>query len=159
MNWSQFKQSAPDLASLAEERFQRHGLVLVGTLRRDGWPRISQVEPLIVDGALYLGMSYRSRKALDLLRDSRITVQTIVTNKDGTEGEVKLYGRAEDVQSPEVKRTYLEAVRRELGYELSADEEFHLFAVDVSSAAYVAIEDGEQKVRVWPEVESTPATD
>ena len=99
MNWSQFKQSAPDLASLAEERFQRHGLVLIGTLRRNGWPRISPVEPLVVEGVLYLGMTYRSHKALDLLSDPRITVQTIVSNKDGTEGEVKLYGRAEDVQS------------------------------------------------------------
>ena len=107
MNWSQFKQSAPDLASLAEERFQRHGLVLIGTLRRNGWPRISPVEPLIVEGVLYLGMTYRSHKALDLLSDPRITVQTIVTNKDGTEGEVKLYGRAEDVQSAETRRTYL----------------------------------------------------
>ena len=98
MNWSQFKQSAPDLASLAEERFQRHGLVLIGTLRRNGWPRISPVEPLVVEGVLYLGMTYRSHKALDLLSDPRITVQTIVSNKDGTEGEVKLYGRAEDVR-------------------------------------------------------------
>ena len=150
MNWEQFKQSAPDMASLAEERFQRHGLVLIGTLRNDGWPRISPVEPLIVEGVLYLGMSYRSRKALDLLRDPRITVQTIITNKDGTEGEIKLYGHAEDVQSPEIKRTYLEAVRRELGYELSTDEPFHLFAVNVESAAYVVIEGGEQNVRVWP---------
>ena len=131
MNWAEFKQSAPELAGLTEERFRRHGLVLVGTLRQDGWPRISPVEPLVVHGVLYLGMSHRSRKALDLLRDSRVTVQSIVTNKDGTEGEVKLYGRAEDVQSPETRRVYLEAVRRELGYELAADEEFHLFAVDV----------------------------
>ena len=150
MNWSQFKQSAPDLASLAEERFQRHGLVLIGTLRRNGWPRISPVEPLVVEGVLYLGMTYRSHKALDLLSDPRITVQTIVSNKDGTEGEVKLYGRAEDVQSAETRRTYLEAVRREMGYELPDGEEFHLFAVDIESAAYVVIEDGEQKVRVWP---------
>ena len=150
MNWEQFKQSAPDLAALAEERFQRHGLVLIGTLRKDGWPRVSPVEPLIVEGVLYLGMSHRSRKALDLLRDPRITVQTIIANKDGTEGEVKLYGHAEDVQSLEIKRTYLEAVRRELGYELSADEPFHLFAVNVESAAYVVIEGGEQRVRVWP---------
>lgn len=150
MNWEQFKQSAPDMASLAEERFQRHGLVLAGTLRNDGWPRISPVEPLIVEGVLYLGMSYRSRKALDLLRDPRITVQTIITNKDGTEGEVKLYGHAEDVQSLETKHTYLEAVRRELGYEISTDEPFHLFAVDVESAAYVVIEGAEQRVRVWP---------
>ncbi len=150
MNWSQFKQSALDLASLAEERFQRHGFVLIGTLRRNGWPRISPVEPLIVDGVLYLGMSWRSRKALDLLRDPRITVQTIVSNKDGTEGEVKMYGRAEDVQSPETRRTFLEAVRREMGYDLSEGEELHLFAVDVQSAAYVVIEGGEQRVKVWP---------
>ena len=150
MNWTQFKQSAPDIAGLAEERFQRHGLVLVGTLRRDGWPRISPVEPLIVDGVLYLGMSWHSRKALDLLRDQRISVQTIVSNKDGTEGEVKLYGRAEDVQSAETRRMYLESVRRELGYELPDGEEFHLFAVDIESAVYVVIEDGEQRVKVWP---------
>lgn len=149
MTWEQFQRSAHDLAALAEERFQRHGLVLVGTLRQDGWPRISPVEPLIVDGVLYLGMSYRSRKALDLLRDPRITVQTIVTNKDGTEGEIKLYGRAEDVQSLDVRRAYLDAVRRELGYELSPDQDFQLFAVDIDSAAYLVIEGEEQKVRVW----------
>ena len=149
MDWAQFKESSHDLAALAEERFQRHGLVLIGTLRHNGWPRISPVEPLIVDGVLYLGMSHRSRKALDLLHDPRITVQTIISNKDGTEGEVKLYGRAEDVQSPEIRRTYLEAVHRELGYELSADEPFHLFAVDVESAAYVVIEGEKQRVRVW----------
>ena len=87
---------------------------------------------------------------MDLLRDQRISVQTIVSNKDGTEGEVKLYGRAEDVQSAETRRVYLEAVRREMGYELPDGEEFHLFAVDIESAAYVVIADGEQKVRVWP---------
>ena len=157
MDWANFKHSAPELAALAGERFQRHGFVLVGTLRRNGWPRISPVEPLIVEGVLYLGMSYRSRKALDLLRDPRITVQTVVINKDGSEGDIKLYGHAEDVQSPETRRTYLEAVQRELGYELSADEPFHLFAVDVESAAYVVIEDGEQKVRVWPQRPDAPA--
>ena len=150
MNWTQFKESAPDLAKLAEERFQRHGLVLVGTLRRNGWPRISPVEPLTVESILYLGMSWGSRKALDLLRDPRITVQTIVSNKDDTEGEVKLYGRAEDVQSAETRRTYLEAVRREMGYDLPEGQEFHLFAVDIESAAYVVIEGGEQTVRLWP---------
>ena len=143
-------QSAPDLAELAEERFQRYRLVLAGTLRRDGWPRISPVEPLVVEGVLYVGMTWRSRKALDLLRDPRITVQSIVSNRDGTEGEFKLYGRAEDIQSTQTRRLYLQAVHRELGYELSVEENFHLFAVDIESAAYLVIEGSEQKTRVWP---------
>ena len=90
MNWDQFMQSAPDLAELAEERFQRYRLVLVGTLRRNGWPRISPVERLVVEGVLCFGMTWRSRKAVDLLRDSCITVQSIVSNRDGTEGEFAL---------------------------------------------------------------------
>ena len=79
MIWEDFKQSAPILAALGEERFQRTGLVLIATLRKDGWPRISPVEPLIADGHLYLGMMWQSRKALDLLRDPRCTVHSVVS--------------------------------------------------------------------------------
>ena len=48
------------------------------------WPRISPVEPLIADGHLYLGMMWRSRKALDLLRDPRCTVHSTVSERNGT---------------------------------------------------------------------------
>jgi len=67
MTWDEFKRSAPEMAGLGEERFERTGLVLVGTIRKDGWPRISPVEPLIVDGDLSLGMMWQSKKAKDLL--------------------------------------------------------------------------------------------
>ena len=150
MNWAQFKAADPELAYLGEERFRRNGMALVGTLRRNGWPRISPVEPLVVEGVLYLGMTWRSRKALDLLRDSRITVHSAVANRDGSEGEFKLYGRAVDVQSPETRKVYAEALYRELGYELEEGEDFHLFAVDIESAAFVVIEGGEQKAKTWP---------
>ena len=63
MNWDEFQKEAPELAAFGRERLERSGLVLVGTLRKDGWPRISAVEPLITDGQLYLGMMWRSRKA------------------------------------------------------------------------------------------------
>src|SRR2546427_5275143 len=98
MIWQQFKQAAPELAALGEERFERTGVVLVGTLRKNGWPRISPVEPFINDGHLYLGMMWQSRKALDLLRDPRCTVHSSISNRDGTEGEFKLYGRALEIQ-------------------------------------------------------------
>ena len=150
MDWAQFKASAPDLAYLGEDRFRRFGVVLVGTLRANGWPRISPVEPLILDGALYLGMSWRSRKAMDLLRDSRCTLHSAISNRDGSEGEFKIYGRAEDVQSPEIRRTFAAALYQELGYQLEEGEQFHLFAVDIEAVAYLVIEGGEQKVQLWP---------
>ena len=151
MDWNDFKNEAPDLAKLGEERLESFGLVLVGTIRRDGWARISPVKPLIVEGELYLGMSWRSRKALDLLRDPRCTVHSVVSNRDGSEGEFKLYGRVRDEVSPEKRRVYAEALSEKLGFDLAEEEEWHLFAVEIESAAFVIIAGGEQHVRVWPD--------
>ncbi len=89
-----------------------HGLILLGSLRRDGSPRISPVEPLIVDGELELGMMWQSKKALDLLRDPRCHVHTVVTDRNGTEGEFKLWGRARDLELAERER-YCVALARE----------------------------------------------
>ena len=43
-NWSAFRLQAPELAGHGEERFDRTGLCLLGTIRKNGWPRISPVE-------------------------------------------------------------------------------------------------------------------
>ncbi|HEY8492219.1 MAG TPA: pyridoxamine 5'-phosphate oxidase family protein, partial [Dehalococcoidia bacterium] len=94
MEWQEFEAAAPALARLGRERMEGPRLVLVGTIRKDGTPRISPVEPLILAGRLYLGMMWRSTKALDLLRDPRCLVHSIITGKEGTEGEFKLRGRA-----------------------------------------------------------------
>ena len=99
MIWGEFKRDAPELAALGEERFERTGLVLVATLRKNGWPRISPVEPLITDGHLYLGMMWQSRKALDLLRDPRCTVHSTISDRHGSEGEFKVYGIGREVQA------------------------------------------------------------
>ena len=90
MTWEEFKNAAPELAALGEERFEATGLVLVGSLRKNGWPRISPVEPLFADGQLYLGMMWQSRKALGLERDSRCTVHNTVADRDASEGEFKV---------------------------------------------------------------------
>ena len=77
MHWEAFEEQATELAELGRDRLERPGLCLVGTLRRDGWPRISPVEPYITVGHLFLGMMPRSRKARDLLRDPRVVVHSV----------------------------------------------------------------------------------
>ena len=44
MRWSDFAARAPRLAALGEDRLLAPGVVLVGTIRRDGTPRISPGE-------------------------------------------------------------------------------------------------------------------
>ena len=148
MNWSEFKLESPELAALGEDRFERTGLVLVGTFRKDGWPRISPVEPLIFEGQLYLAMMWQSRKALDLLRDPRCTVNSIVSDKDGTEGDFKLFGIAVDVVDLPVRRRYGDALFEKIGFK-PEEPEFHLFSVNIRSASFSRVEGDGMKHKVW----------
>ena len=148
MNWSDFKLESPELAALGEERFERTGLVLVGTIRKDGWPRISPVEPLIFEGQLYLGMMWQSRKALDLLRDPRCAVNSIVSDKDGTEGDIKLFDIAVDVVDLQIRRRYGDALFEKIGFK-PEEPEFHLFSVNIRSASFSRVEGDEMKHKVW----------
>ena len=147
LTWAVFEREVPRLASLAEERFERSGVVLVGTLRRDGSPRISPVEPLFVYGELFLGMMWRSTKALDLLRDPRCVVHSTISNRDGTEGEVKLYGGVVDVADPATRERYAQAQFEKIDWR--PEEPFHLFAMRIATAAFVTYENEEKKVLRW----------
>ena len=109
---------------------------MLGTLRSDGSPRVSPCELDFAGGHLILGMMWQSRKALDLLRDPRCVVHTCTTNRMGTEGDAKLYGRALDVQDPELRQIYRETVRERIDW--APDEpNFHAFLIDVESAGFI----------------------
>ena len=140
MNWDAFAAAVPKLADLAEARFRKDGLCLVGTLRKDGSPRISPCELDFTAGELLLGMMWRSRKALDLLRDPHIVVHSVTSDREGTEGDVKLYGGAIDISAPDVRQAYRDAIKARIGW--APDEpEYHLFAVDIESAGYIVFGD------------------
>lgn len=140
MNWEGFLAAVPQLGDPAEARFRKDGLCLVGTLRKDGSPRISPCELDFAAGELLLGMMWRSRKALDLLRDSRIVVHSVTSDREGTEGDVKLYGRAIDISASDVRQAYRDAIKARIGW--APDEpEYHLFALDIESAGYIVFGD------------------
>lgn len=52
MHWSELERAQPGLAGLGQERLLAPGVVLVATIRRDGTPRLSPVEPFVMDGDL-----------------------------------------------------------------------------------------------------------
>jgi hypothetical protein len=135
MRWHDFELAAPQFARLAEDRLVGPGVVLVGTIRRDGTPRISPVEPFLLDGDLWLSMLWGSRKARDLERDTRVLLHSIVTSRNGGNGEVKVRGRCREQADPAVQHRYAEAVSVGLGWHPEIGR-FHLFSVDIGSVAY-----------------------
>jgi hypothetical protein len=128
------------------------GVVLVATIRTDGTPRLSPVEPLFWNGDLWLSMGLGTRKALDLARDDRLLVHSIVTARDGRSGEYKVRGRAIDEDDLELQQRYADVVAAEIGWEPEPGR-FHLFRVDVVDITFIRWDDAtnDQYVTRWPE--------
>jgi hypothetical protein len=148
MRWAAFADAAPELADLGLEGFRDQNLCLVGTLRADGWPRISANEVYIVDGELLLGMMPSSRKVNDLERDPRMTVMTPQCDREAKRGDFKAYGRAVPIADPELRRHFGDA--QEATIDWRPPEPFPLFALDVQSASYISFGEGHRLVRWTP---------
>jgi hypothetical protein len=135
VNWAEFAAAAPELARLGEERLRSRELCLIGTLRRNGWPRISPVEPEFVGDELMLGVMWRSPKALDLLRDPRIVVHSTLTDRHDLSGDFKLYGRGLPVDDPSRLDAHRAAIKARIDWE--PPDPYHVFAVEIESAGFV----------------------
>lgn len=147
MRWEEFTSACPELAEIGQARFTRDQLVMVGTLRKDGWPRISPCEVDVAAGHLFLSMMWRSAKALDLLRDPRVTVHSVTCDRDGRDGDLKLYGRAVDIHDASLRQIFREAMKARIDW--APDEpSYHLFSIDIDRAAFVKFGNGQQTM-VW----------
>jgi pyridoxamine 5'-phosphate oxidase-like protein len=147
VRWAEFAIAAPEMAALGRELLEARRVVLIATVRRDGSPRISCAEPVALEGDLYLGMMLRSRKAVDLRRDPRLVIHNPICSNAGDEVEFSLKGQAIEVHDVEVRRRFVEAVAEMTTWK---EPHFHLFAIDIDSAALIKYERGEQLVKVWP---------
>ena len=136
MNWERFVAVCPEIAELAEQRFRKDEVVLVGTLRKDGSPRISPNEVDFAKGHLFVSMMWRSKKALDLLRDPRCVVHSVPITRMNPGGDIKLYGRAVDTLDPDLRRAFRDTMYARIEW-APEEPEFHLFSLDVHEAAYV----------------------
>lgn len=151
MHWQELVDRQPRLAEVAHARLLEPGVVLVATLRRDGSPRLSPVEPFVLDGDLLLSMMWQSYKARDLLRDPRVLVHSIVTGREGSEGELKLRGITGEEGELDLQRRYAAAVAASLGWRPEPGS-FHLFSVDISDVTFIRYDEptGDQFVASWP---------
>ena len=133
--WNDVSLVAPAFAAAVQTLFDAHEHKTMATLRKDGSPRISGIEADFVDGELWLGAMWQSRKALDLRRDSRFALHSATADAgEAWRGDAKIAGRAEEVVDPERKR----AVQSASGGE-APSEPFHLFRADVTEVVLVRV--------------------
>ncbi|EPD60753.1 MULTISPECIES: pyridoxamine 5'-phosphate oxidase family protein [unclassified Streptomyces] len=142
-NWAAFTAAEPELAKLAEERFGSFTHHVLATLRKDGSPRTSGLEVRFQHGELWLGMMPGSLKARDLLRDPRFALQANPgPGKDPGTGDIRVGGRAVEVEDMEAKSAYVE--------EVEPPEPFHLFRTELTEVVRTYVEDDTYLVtQVW----------
>ena len=146
LTWSELEATVPEIAGPGRELLDRFQFVIIGTLMRDGSPRITPVEAYVIDGHLLANMIAQSLKALDLLRDPRVYVHAPVTAKGGSP-EFKLAGRA-DVLEDETLRTKLDDLYWKM-IEWRPAPDSHYFEFLAERAAWVTYDGTGQTRLVW----------
>jgi hypothetical protein len=137
-SWADVEAAVPELAADVRARFEATGLGYIATLRADGSPRISGMEPTFLDGEVWLGSMLDSRKADDLLREPRFSLQAANVDKNVGEGDARITGRAVHVDDDDVKRRINEHVGP-----------FHLFRVDVTELYFLRPAGDHLDLRWW----------
>jgi hypothetical protein len=147
--WSEVEDAVPELAEAVQRSFDAHVHKVIGTLRRDGSPRVSGTEASFFDGELWLGMMPTSMKALDLQRDPRFALHSATVDPQMTGGDAKLGGRAVEVTDPAIFAAFVQHFADARGQEPPGP--FHLFRADVTEIVRTTVEGDLLVVESWHE--------
>jgi hypothetical protein len=131
LSWRDVELGAPEITRLGMARLDSARVALLGTLRRDRSPRISPIEPHFARGQLLIGAMAWSAKAADLRRDPRYVLHSTVTGPDSGEGELKLYGSADEASQD------LSGAAAHAWWLTWAPEKAVVFTLSIGQAAFV----------------------
>jgi hypothetical protein len=148
--WDEFTAGAPRIAGIFTRRHAATGnLCMLATLRSDGFPRISPLEPRIFEGRLVVAGMPGTTKFHDLARDPRFCLHTATVDTQVSEGDAKLFGRVRDEQDPALHQRFAEALYAESGFDLRGREFRPFYVADLTGASSVEIVDGAMEVAIW----------
>jgi len=148
--WEEFATAAPRIAEIFVRRHAAAGgLCMLATLRPDGFPRISPMEPRFFEGTLWIGGMPGTAKFRDLLADPRFALHTATVDTHVADGDAKVWGTVEDVHDEDLHQRYAEHLYAETGFDLRGRTFDHFFASHLVGAAAVEVGGGHMDVTVW----------
>jgi hypothetical protein len=150
VTWREFAGEAPRIAEVFVRRHAATAnLCLLATLRSDGYPRISPVEPRIVEDQLVIAGMPDTTKFRDLGRDPRFCLHTATVDPQVGDGDAKLWAVAVNLQDQDLHKRFAAQLYEETGMDLRG-QVFDPFPVaDITGASSIAIEDGQLAITIW----------
>lgn len=150
MTWSEFACEAPRIAEVFVRRHTATGkLCLLATLRADGYPRISPIEPRVFEGQLVLVGMPNTTKFQDLGRDPRFCLHTATVDPHVSEGDAKLWGKATNVQDEDLHQRFAIDLFEESGMDLRGQVFDPFYVADLTGASSLALEGEQLAITIW----------
>jgi hypothetical protein len=148
--WTEFAAAAPRIAAIFERRHRATGnLCLLATLRSDGFPRISPMEPRLFEGELWLVGMPHTTKFADLARDPRFSLHTATVDTHVGDGDAKLWGTVHDVRDEALHRRWAQALYDESGFDLRGETFPQFFAADIAGGSSVEVIGEHLDITIW----------
>jgi hypothetical protein len=149
-SWREFAAEAPRIAEIFARRHAATGnLCMLATLRPDGFPRISPMEPRFFEDDLWIGGMPGTAKFEDLAADPRFSLHTATIDTHVTEGDAKIWGTVQDVHDETLHQRYAQSLYATTGFDLRGRKFEHFFRTRPVGAAAVETADGHLDITVW----------
>ncbi|MFB8281526.1 pyridoxamine 5'-phosphate oxidase family protein [Nocardia colli] len=148
--WREFTAEAPNISDLFVRRHTATGnLCMLGTLRSDGFPRISPVEPRFFEDMLVISGMPGTTKFRDLARDPRFCLHTATIDTKVSDGDAKLFGTVVDVPDQQVHVRFAQQLFDDTGFDIRGQKFDHFYVADLSSASTVQVVDDHLDITIW----------
>lgn len=148
--WAEFVEVAPRISTVFARRHAAAAkLCLLATLRSDGFPRISPVEPRILEGRLWIVGMPDTTKFRDLGRDPRFCLHTATVDTQVTDGDAKLWGVVRHVPDRALQQRFADDLFDDIGLDLRGQEFDPFYAAELTGASAVEIDGGHMDVTIW----------
>jgi hypothetical protein len=148
--WNEFAEEAPQITEVFIRRHTATGnLCLLATLRADGYPRISPIEPRIFEGLLLIVGMPNTTKFRDLARDPRFCLHTATVDPQVGDGDAKLWGEVKNVRNKDLHERFANHLLEETGLDLRGQEFDPFHVADLTGASSVAYADGRLTITIW----------
>lgn len=150
VTWSELSEGAPHIAGIFRRRHQATGnLCFLATLRADGFPRISPMEPRIFEEHLVLVGMPGTSKFRDLARDPRFSLHTATVDPHVPDGDAKVWGHARHLDDTDFHARWAEALFAESGFDLRGQRFDPFYVADIHGASSLEIADNKLHIRIW----------
>lgn len=150
VTWKQFSEEAPMIAEIFVRRHTAtHNLCLIATTRADGYPRISPMEPRILEDHLVMVGMPGTTKFQDLARDSRFCLHTATVDPYVGDGDVKLWAEVRNLADKDFHERFAQDLYERSGFDVRGEVFDPFYVADITGASSIELEDNELVITIW----------